>query len=80
MTPEQIKDEIAKIRDIGSLIALENFCARMRETMDWSVKIREEYEITLTRKKVKEEDLPDVENPTHDVWSWVFTGHGAGSS
>jgi ribosomal protein L7/L12 len=74
MTTNEIKDEIVKIKSRETLNTLADFCEQLRKHVAYSEPFSDEYDITLTRKVVKEEDFPPVDNPTHDTWSVVYKG------
>jgi ribosomal protein L7/L12 len=79
MTPEQIKDEILKIKDTEVIKSLGLHCELVRTLLTYSKELQKEYDITLTRKVVKEEDLPAVDNPTfREEWAVVFKGFAFG--
>jgi large subunit ribosomal protein L7/L12 len=76
MTPDEIRDEIAKIRNTDVLSNLENFCEDLKLTLKTATPILDKYDITLTRKVVKEKDLPPIGKSTfRKDWAVVFLSH-----
>jgi large subunit ribosomal protein L7/L12 len=73
MTTNEIKDELVKLRDRTELDSIATFCVSLKSTLKYAELLSSEYDITLTRKVIKEEDLPAVDNPTfREEWAVRF--------
>jgi ribosomal protein L7/L12 len=63
MTTNEVKDEIVKIKSKETLDTLAQFCVSLQSILKYSKPLDTEYDITLTRKVVKDIELPDIPNP-----------------